>query len=259
MIKALKLGETGYFVTQWQMFLRGQNYFIDASGIFDDKTKVATLSFQREHQLDPDGIVGNQTLGRAALLGFELVEYSGLESAFPSKPNFPPLLNISDKQELFGLLEFVAAPTASNPEAIKITNNWERSNVIQVKLPQLIGIPGATQDGHLWFHKKAAAQLTALWAAWETADLIEKILSFDGAFNPRFIRGHAHDQILSNHAFATAFDINYAWNNLGAEPATYGTKGCVYDLVSIANQHGFYWGGHFTRKDGMHFEVAKII
>jgi hypothetical protein len=33
----------------------------------------------------------------------------------------------------------------------------------------------------------------------------------------------------------------------------------VRELVEIANEWGFYWGGHFTRKDGMHFEIAKIL
>ncbi|MBP0575977.1 M15 family metallopeptidase [Mycobacterium tuberculosis] len=39
-----------------------------------------------------------------------------------------------------------------------------------------------------------------------------------------------------------------------------GAKGCVRELVPIANRFGFYWGGHFsTRADGMHFEVAKLL
>jgi len=30
--------------------------------------------------------------------------------------------------------------------------------------------------------------------------------------------------------------------------------------VSIAHDHGFYWGGHFAkRRDGMHFEVAEVF
>lgn len=47
---------------------------------------------------------------------------------------------------------------------------------------------------------------------------------------------------------------------LGAQPALSGQKGSVRDLVGIANEHGFYWGGHFrTRLDGMHFEVARLL
>ena len=49
------------------------------------------------------------------------------------------------------------------------------------------------------------------------------------------------------------------WNGLGARPALVGQKGCVRELVEIANRNGFYWGGHFTRLDGMHWEVAKIL
>jgi hypothetical protein len=38
-----------------------------------------------------------------------------------------------------------------------------------------------------------------------------------------------------------------------------GQHGSVRELVSIANEHGFFWGGHFDkRRDGMHFEVAVI-
>jgi len=29
--------------------------------------------------------------------------------------------------------------------------------------------------------------------------------------------------------------------------------------VPLANEHGFYWGGHFRhRPDGMHFEIAVL-
>jgi D-alanyl-D-alanine carboxypeptidase-like protein len=49
-----------------------------------------------------------------------------------------------------------------------------------------------------------------------------------------------------------------AFNPLGAQPALVGRPGSVRELAPIANQHGFYWGGHFTRLDGMHFEVAKL-
>ena len=65
--------------------------------------------------------------------------------------------------------------------------------------------------------------------------------------------------MLSNHAFGTAFDINVPFNPLGARPALIGKQGSVRELVPIANEHGFFWGGHFgKRPDGMHFEVAVL-
>ena len=39
------------------------------------------------------------------------------------------------------------------------------------------------------FHRAAAEQLKGLWAEWEEANLLSRILSFDGSFAPRFIRG----------------------------------------------------------------------
>jgi hypothetical protein len=108
------------------------------------------------------------------------------------------------------------------------------------------------------FHGLAEAQLKGMWAAWKTENVLELVLTFEGSFVPRFIRGSRTK--LSNHAFGSAFDINYKWNKLGHTPALVGEKGSVRKLVPIANDYGFYWGGHFNnRKDGMHFEVAKIL
>lgn len=108
------------------------------------------------------------------------------------------------------------------------------------------------------FHKKAVEQLKALWAAWEEAGVLHRVLTYEGSYSPRFIRGSR--ETLSNHAYGSAFDINYQWNRLGAVPALEGQEGSVRELVDIANEHGFFWGGHFRgRADGMHFEVAKLL
>jgi len=73
---------------------------------------------------------------------------------------------------------------------------------------------------------------------------------------PSFIRGWR--TTLSNQSWGTAFDINAAWNGLGRRPPLVGEKGSVRELVQLANQHGFYWGGHFSKRpDGMHFEVGQ--
>ena len=62
-----------------------------------------------------------------------------------------------------------------------------------------------------------------------------------------------------NTAFGTAFDINARYNRLGTEPAGTTQAGCVYRLVPVAHEFGFYWGGHFSRRDGMHFELARLL
>jgi hypothetical protein len=66
------------------------------------------------------------------------------------------------------------------------------------------------------------------------------------------------DGIVVSNSWGTAFDINAPQNFLGNEPAKLGQPGCILELLPIAYSCGFYWGGLFTRKDGMHFELAVI-
>jgi hypothetical protein len=82
------------------------------------------------------------------------------------------------------------------------------------------------------------------------------VLSFAGGFEPRFVRGSR--TTLSNHSFGSAFDINAEWNARGHRPALVGEKGSTRELVPIAHDWGFWWGGHFSTSDGMHFEVALL-
>jgi len=175
---------------------------------------------------------------------------------WPPAPDFPALSSNAARQRVFGKFDFVHKPIPGNRENILITGSWQRDNIVGVVVPELIGISGAPQTGKIWFHKQAAPQLSALWAAWAKAGLLDRVLTWGGAFVPRFIRGST--SVLSNHSFGTAFDINMAQNGLGVEPARVGQLGCVRELVTIANKHGFYWGGHFTRRDGMHFEIAQL-
>jgi hypothetical protein len=142
-------------------------------------------------------------------------------------------------------------------------HGWARDHVGSVELPQINGLPAGTHHmkGHIEFFKKAHEQLRALFAAWEKARLMKLIHTWDGAFNPRYQRKAPHNRAhLSNHAWGTAFDINARWNKIGHEPAHCGQSGSVFELVELAYQHGFFWGGHFGphRNDGMHFEVARL-
>lgn len=256
-MKVLRLNSSGADVKRWQQFLRGRGLLLDTTGTFDAATEKTTRKFQSTHGLVVDGVVGNQTLTKAAELGFELVNYAAEpDSGYPLQPGFGSLTP-SVAQSKFGPLQFVAAPTANNPEKIRITNGFETTKIQRVAIPELVGVAGAPASGKVQIHVLAATSFQALWAAWNASGYLNQVLSFSGSYEPRFVRGGAAKQTLSNHAFGVAFDINAEWNPFGAEPASPGMTGCVYDLVPIANQHGFFWGGHYkTRRDGMHFEYV---
>lgn len=176
---------------------------------------------------------------------------------WPPPPSFGLLPNTVARQQMFGAFQFVHEPVAGNAENIRITDGWQQHNIVPVTIPQLIGVRGAPRNGVILFHRLAAKQLATMWAAWEAAGLLDRVLVWAGSFVPRYIRGSRSE--LSNHAFGTAFDINVRWNGLGAQPALVGQQGSVRELVPLANEHGFYWGGHFRgRPDGMHFEVAEL-
>jgi hypothetical protein len=260
-LRALRIGSEGDLVAAWQSFLAGQNFAPGGvDGHFGEKTAAATRAFQEKHSLPVDGIAGRQTLLAAMVLGFELIEEPAADttgSNFPPRPDFPPLVGTASRQAVFGAFDYVSEPRPDNPENIRILGTWVKDNIVMVEVPQLRAALGPSAPAGMRFHRLAAEQLKALWADWESAGLLDRILRFDGSFVSRFVRDST--TVLSNHAFGSAFDINAHWNRLGARPALVGERGCIRELVPIANRHGFYWGGHFGRRlDGMHFEIAHL-
>ncbi len=79
--------------------------------------------------------------------------------------------------------------------------------------------------------------------------LIKELKTWDGCFNVRRKRGL---KSLSLHSWGIAIDINAAWNGLGKEPTM------SVELVKCFTDAGFDWGGTWTRKDGMHFQLKNI-
>lgn len=240
---------TGDDVAELQRALR-----IASDGIFGSGTDAAVKAYQRGAGLLDDGIVGPMT--RAAMAAPH-------HDDDPPKPGFQPLVTNAERAAVFGRFAFVPAPLATMPEAIRITDNWPSRQLVQLIIPQLKSIDGIGGEGRgpigglVHCHHLIAGQLKALWRAWEDAGLLRLVLTWGGLWCPRFVKKSR--SLLSNHAWATAFDINVPWNLLGKTPAATGARGSVRELVPLANAHGFYWGGHFARRDGMHFEVAKVI
>lgn len=167
-------------------------------------------------------------------------------------------------QKKCGAIAFEHAPVPGNPEHIYITNTFVADHITTVNIQELKDciVPldsGVTKtEGRIRFHKNHTDRLKALFADWGKQGFVDRILTFDGSFNARLVRGSKSATLdnLSNHSWGTAFDINEHWNQRKTIPAQMGDRGCVRELVAIAHDHGFYWGGHFSTQDGMHFEVA---
>lgn len=78
---------------------------------------------------------------------------------------------------------------------------------------------------------------------------VNELKTFDGCFNVRKKRGLTS---LSLHSWGIAIDVNAAWNGLNKTPIlTAGFVKCFTDA-------GFDWGGTWTRKDGMHFQLNRL-
>lgn len=250
-LEIIRRGSKGAFVKLVQGFLRGRGYSaVIADGDFGDKTHNAVVDYQRKSGLTADGVVGNSTINRMTSDGFAMLPVAQTSSSFPPKPPFSPLVSNAARAKVFGEFRYVSAPVKGNPENIRITDGWEGSNIVTFQVPQLGG-------KRVRLHRKVQAQFLGFFAAVEKAGMLDLVKTFDGAFVPRFVRGSR--STLSNHSFGSAFDINYEWNQLQAVPAAKGEEGSVRELVPLAHEYGFYWGGHFSRLDGMHFEVAVVL
>lgn len=73
--------------------------------------------------------------------------------------------------------------------------------------------------------------------------------NYGGCWAPR----HIDRQVtapLSQHAWGLAIDLNVAGNELGRPPEM------DLRIVEVFEEHGFRWGGRWSRPDGMHFELA---
>lgn len=264
-MKVLTQGDQGSDVRclQHRLIVHGASLSpFGADGKFGETTRQRVAEFQKSEGLVVDGVVGGVTW-RALQ---EAPEKEDEPSSKLALPDFRPISGNAARAQVFGQFKYKPAPTRGNPEGISILDDWAQKNVVTIRVPQLKKIPGIMHQGRrvgagprqgtVSVHKKIADQFVMLWQAWEDEGFLDHVLTWAGLWNPRFIRGSR--SVLSNHAWATAFDINAPWNGLGAEPAQRGARGSVRDLVPLASEHGFWWGGFWNRrKDGMHFEAAE--
>lgn len=241
-------------------------------GFIDVSTQSAIRAFELEVMKlkKSDGKIrpGDRTWSR---LLKEAGQVDTNPSGYPNRPAAVNSLNDGGRDGIFTTFivrdendvdypGFVDNPgLGADRDDIRILGGWERRNIQAVEIPQLrtLGLPHRKR-----FHRLAIPQLLGLWTAWEADGLLDRVVTFDGAFNARYKRRRPHGIAanLSNHCWGTAFDINASTNRLGDTPAILSEQGCVFELVPLAVRWGFYWGGWFGggRDDGMHFEVRVL-
>lgn len=270
----LKFQARGPLVSLLNSFLVHLGFRADSNDYFGGETSEGTKQLQtwlieqdrknRKGRIQVDGIAGNQTLGYAC--GIDRNDNFSPESiaialdvTYPARnPNLNQAPDQAFQEAMFGFIDYKPAPTDSNPERIKIINDFVEKNIVVAKIPQIIGKANAPASGQLRLHRLVAPQLLALFAAWESVGILGLISTFDGLWEPRFVRGS--QARLSNHSWGTAFDINASANWLNHLPAFPGENGCLFPHVEIAQDYGFNWGGFYrSRLDGMHFEAVKIL
>ena len=259
----LRLGANGPLVEAVQLFLRGADgYRGVVDGIFGPRTRDAVQDWQRAHDLAADGVVGNMTWGALMSAGLTMLPPDDPEddergANWPPKPAGLRSITSAQRQHMFGELVTEPDPLPGNPENCKVIRRGDEYRIVEVELPLLVGVAGFPKNGRVLLHAKAARPMQLLVQEWRDTGLLDRMLTWGGSLAVRYMRGSK--TTLSAHAWGTAFDINVAWNGLGAQPALVGRHGSVRELVGIANDLGWYWGGHFSsRFDGMHLELAEI-
>ena len=101
----------------------------------------------------------------------------------------------------------------------------------------------------LYCNKIMVAPLSQAFTNLIDRNFVKELKTFDGCFNVRRKRGLTS---MSLHSWGIAIDVNAAWNGLNKTPQlSAGFVKCFTDA-------GFDWGGTWTRKDGMHFQLKSI-
>jgi hypothetical protein len=193
-------------------------------------------TFQRDHGLVPDGVVGPVT--EAAL--------AAALAAVPT-PSLSLLVpdGLAQLRATFGDIQLVPGPDPKDPCYLQVVDDWPARNLVVAPIQ---GIPAISR---IYCHRKLAPLLQATFADIAAAGLAGEIHSFDGCFCPRYKRRTVR-QTPSVHCWAIAVDVNARTNQQG-------TRGDMSpQVVAVFRRHGFKWGGDWAGKyrDPMHFQYC---
>ena len=102
----------------------------------------------------------------------------------------------------------------------------------------------------IYCNKDLVKPLTKAFKALIKTGCVNELKTWDGCFNIRKIRGGNQ---MSLHSWGVAIDVNAFENGLHQKPKL------SPEFVKCFIDAGFDWGGNWSRKDGMHFQLAKLF
>lgn len=151
---------------------------------------------------------------------------------------------------LFGNIRFRTQHlTWVRGDHITFMSGFNTADIEPLTIPQLRNVPG-THNGRLQFHKRAHAQVLAVFADIERLGLLRHIKTCAGSVNFRLRKptSGALSKTPSNHSFGIAIDLNSDDGSLGAT---------VAPVAPVFEAFDFKWGKSFN--DPMHFEVERFL
>jgi len=128
-----------------------------------------------------------------------------------------------------------------------LTTNDEGKYMVMWDVPPTLEI--GVIPKRLYCNKLMIQPLTTAFSNLISRNVVQELKTWDGCFNIRKKRGLAS---MSLHSWGLAIDVNAAWNGLGMESKL------SPEFVKCFTDAGFHWGGQWSRKDPMHFQLSKI-
>jgi hypothetical protein len=114
-------------------------------------------------------------------------------------------------------------------------------------------VPGFLEIGvipkRIYCNRDLIEPLSKAFQALIKSGCVKELKTWDGCFNIRKKRGLSS---MSLHSWGIAVDVNAFENGLNQTPKL------SPEFVKCFTDNGFEWGGTWSRKDGMHFQLAKI-
>ena len=149
----LQKGSKGDEVKEWQKFLNSQGYGLSVDGDFGDKTYAATVEWQQKNGLGADGIVGENTWGKAGYTNHSTISTPTAKPTIDPAPTQPTLnmtataLPTTDTTSWDDSEKGQAAGEAYGTAKDKV-NNYEDFNYADYEESDAVKEAGAALDTH---------------------------------------------------------------------------------------------------------------